>query len=271
MTSLPALASHNYEVASFNHSIPSPHEMAVFETIALQAVTSKMYRGIGDQAGVLMIMLSARELGIPPMAALNGGIAIISGKVEVAARTMSAMIRRGGHSIREVTSTDTECTLTGTRRDNGDTITVTYTIQDAQKAGLVRSGGGWTKFPSDMLFARALSRLARRLFSDVIGMAYIEGEIKDAQEPINSRPLPALAPDDKVIAIEALQEHHDRFKAFVEENIANEPEDMRLFFEYFAAVQNNFGWNVEKTKQEFYNNKEKTIEGFNTWKKKQQS
>jgi hypothetical protein len=33
-----------------------------------------------------------------------------------------------------------------------------------------------------MLYARAMSRLARRLFSDVIGTAYVEGEIRDTIE-----------------------------------------------------------------------------------------
>jgi hypothetical protein len=38
------------------------------------------------------------------------------------------------------------------------------------------------KYPEDMLYNRALSRLARRLFADVIGTSYIEGEIREAIE-----------------------------------------------------------------------------------------
>ena len=41
----------------------------------------------------------------------------------------------------------------------------------------MRGGGGWEKYASDMLFARCISRLARRLFADVISTAYVEGEI----------------------------------------------------------------------------------------------
>lgn len=160
--------------------VPSQHEMDVYRTMADTAVTSKMYRGIGDQSGVMMIMLAAREMGLPPMAALNGGINIINGKVEISARMMSGMIRRSGHSLKIIENTDTSCTIKGIRADNGDSLTCTFTINDAQRAGLVKPGGGWTKWPKDMLFARTLSRLARQLFSDVIGMGYVEGEISSS-------------------------------------------------------------------------------------------
>ena len=129
---------------------PSDHEMMVYQTMAKQAVASKMYRGVGDEAGVIMVMLAAREMGIPPMSALNGGVNIINGKVEIAARMMSAMIRRAGHSITIKECTDTSCTLLGKRRDTHDTAEVSYTIEEAKKAGLIKPGGGWTRNPKDM-------------------------------------------------------------------------------------------------------------------------
>lgn len=264
MTSVPAI---QHEVVPYNSSVPSPHEIAVFESMAHQAVTSKMYRNIGDQSGVFMIMLAAREMGIPPMAALNGGINIIQGKVEISARMMSAMIRRAGHSMQVIENTDTICTIKGTRRDNGDTLTTSYTIVDAQKAGLVRSGGGWTKFPKDMCFARAMSRLARQLFSDVIGMGYIEGEISDAQQPLNVRPLPALSPESpKVVDIQVLQDIQDQYDEWVVKTIPEE--EWTQFNHYFKAVQDNFSWSTDTTMRELLNNKEHTLESFNKWKNK---
>ena len=161
--------------------VPREHEMMVYDTMAKQAVSSKFYRNFGDVSAVMTIMLSARELGISPMAALNGGLNIIQGKVEISARMMNAMIRRAGHSVQTVGCNETECQIKGKRQDNGDEETISYTIEDAKKAGLVKVGGGWTKYLADMLYARALSRLARRLFPDVIGCAYVEGEIVEAK------------------------------------------------------------------------------------------
>jgi hypothetical protein len=159
--------------------IPTEHELCVFQTMAKQAVASKMYRGIGDESGVMMIMLTARELGIPAMQALNGAINIIQGKVELSARLMNALMRRAGISISMKEMTPEKCTLIG-KRGNDDTMTASYTMEDAKKAGLIKPGGGWVKNPEDMLFARAISRLARRIAPDIIGGCYVEGEIQDA-------------------------------------------------------------------------------------------
>lgn len=171
------------EISIVSTGIPSTHELAVYQTVAKHASQSNMYRNMGGEAGILMIMLAARELNIPAMQALNGGIHIIQGKVEISARMMNALIRRAGHSLKILESTDSVCTIQGTRKDNGDTGTATYTIADAQKAGLVRAGGGWIKYPGDMCFARALSRLSRQLFADVIGIGYVEGEVSKQEEP----------------------------------------------------------------------------------------
>jgi hypothetical protein len=256
----------SFEPMGYNALIPSAHEMAVFATMAKQAVTSKMYRGIGDEAGVMMIMLSAREMGIPPMAALNGGVNIISGKVEIAARMMTAMIRRAGHSLQIVENTDSICTLKGRRCDNGDSATVSYTIQDAQKAGLVKSGGGWTKNPKDMVFARAASRLARQLFSDVIGIGYVEGEIKGAAcEVIENDSLPRheiKTINAEVIPLFDLEQMEKELRAMVKE------EDNSLVMDYLQVVQDHFNWSREHTIQEFLNDKEHTLQKFEIWKGK---
>ena len=129
---------------------------------------------------------------------------------------MNAMIRRAGHSITIKESTETSCTLTGRRADNGDSATTSYTLAEAQKAGLVKPNGGWTKNPKDMCFARAMSRLARQLFSDVIGIGYIEGEIKATEcevvipDDILHEPIPLLVPRHLVVgchreAVSAIQ------------------------------------------------------------------
>jgi hypothetical protein len=132
-----------------------------------------------------MVLLAAHDLGIKPTIALNGGLWNIKGKIEISARLMTSMIRRAGHSIKEKILNDEVCTLYGKRCDNQDDAEATFTIKQAKLAGLVRtnhdgSPGMWQKYAEDMLYARALSRLARRLFPDVIGTAYVEGEIRDA-------------------------------------------------------------------------------------------
>ncbi len=171
-TNLTAISS------SKNDLLPSASEFQMFQTISRAAKASGLYGG--DENKVFMILLAARELGIPPLQALNGSLWNIQGKIEISARCMNSMIRRAGHSMK-ITSTATECVIIGKRSDTGEEHTETFTWAMAERAGLA-SGNVWKKYPEDMLYNRCMSRLARRLFPDIIGVAYVEGEIKEAIE-----------------------------------------------------------------------------------------
>ena len=230
-------------------SIPTEHEMMVYHTMAEQAVSSKMYRGIGDKAGVMMIMLSARELGIPPMQAMNGGINIINGKAEISARMMSALIRKAGHEIKIKESTDDICTLIGKRSDTGETEEVSFSIEDAKKASLIKPNGGWVKCPKDMCFARALSRLGRQLFSDVIGIGYVEGEIK--------------AIEGESISLKEKEDNREKLLGMLDK------EDRFLFLEYMSVVMKHFNWTQEECVAKFLEEKS-ILEKFEAWKEKRE-
>jgi hypothetical protein len=243
---------------SLRASVPSSHEMAVYETMANQAVSSKMYKGVGEQAGVMMIMLAARELGIPPMSALNGGLNIIQGKVEISARMMNALIRKSGHQINVKESTETKCTLVGRRCDTGESLEASFSVAEAQKAGLVKPGGGWMKWPKDMCFARALSRLARQLFSDVIGIGYVEGEISQMADikPVECEVV--AQPED----IEDEMKIQDEFTA-----LFDQPE-RSWALEYLQVVMKHFEWTAIYAMKELMKDKEKLYEKFHIWKRK---
>lgn len=170
-----------------NNLVMQNNDMQILQTIASTAHKSGLYNGVGGMEKIMMVLLAAHDLGIKPTIALNGGIWNIKGKIEISARLMTSMIRRAGHSLSIKESTDKVCTIKGKRCDNADEEEITFTIDQAKIAGLIRtnqdgSPGIWMKYPIDMLYARAMSRLARRLFPDVIGTAYVEGEIRD--EPL---------------------------------------------------------------------------------------
>jgi len=130
------------------------------------------------QEGIFAIVETAKSLNIDPRQALGGGLYFVRGKVEMSARMMNALIRSKKHSItRDKRSDDTICILHGRRADNDDCWTESFSLDEAKKAGLYRASGPWATFTRDMLFARALSRLARQLFPDIVGNCYVEGEI----------------------------------------------------------------------------------------------
>lgn len=251
-------------------SIPTDHEMTVFNVMAKQAVQSKFYKTIGDESAVMMIMLSARELNIPPVMALNGGIRMINGVMELSARAMNMMIRRAGHSIQVQDESNTQCILVGKRKDNGDVLKVSYTIQEAHAAKLVKEGGAWTKIPKDMLFARALSRLARRLFADVIGNAYIEGEVSD---PTGSSISNTYVQHMDDISVEVLKspevEVQNVEDIFIEFMKTRDPADENLWREFINVVGQHYSWNFHETIEEFTKD-ELTDSKFVVWKSKKQ-
>jgi hypothetical protein len=161
------------------------------------------YQKIG-QAGIFAIVEKARSVGVNPIDALNGGMYFVQGKVEMTAAMMNHLIRAKGHSITKgKNSDDTICILHGKRKDNNDTWVESFSIEDAKKAGIYRNQ--WLKYPKDMLFARALSRLARQLFPDVIKGCYVENEISDAP-PLSSEYVQPPICDDTKSEINSINE-----------------------------------------------------------------
>lgn len=247
-------------VAIRDNAIPSDHEMMVYKTMSQHAVASKMYKGIGDESAVMMIMLAARELGLPPMQCLNGGINIINGKIEISARMMSAMVRRAGHQIKIKESTDTSCTLLGKRSDETDWLAVTYSVADAQKAGLVKPGGGWVKNPKDMCFARCISRLSRQLFSDVIGIGYVEGEIKASDQEV-------VVPDDLPVEAEAVEDVE--FLERTLNTLLDPSAENAIGVEKFVEMaMEHYGWTKAKTIKEMLKVDSNVVPKFKAWREK---
>jgi hypothetical protein len=167
-------------------SVPTESELNSYKIVATIASNNPHWRKLGGNgkpeeviATILSVMLLARELGFSPMQAVSGGINNIQGKFEISARLMNQAIRNRGHKMHVVTLTDEVCKIRGQRKDTLEEMEVFYNIEEARRSGLIKEGGAWKKNPQDMLFARAISRLARRLYPDCIGGCYIEGELQE--------------------------------------------------------------------------------------------
>lgn len=117
---------------------------------------SGYFRDVRDQAQAVVKILYGQELGFSPVVAMMG-IHIIEGKPALSSNLLGAMVKRSGkYDYRVKTLTDTECVLEFAQ-GNKTTGVSSFSIQDAQRAGVIRPSSGWTKYPRNMLFARALS------------------------------------------------------------------------------------------------------------------
>lgn len=160
------------EIDDFSRSLV---EIEQTQKMCAALMQTKHYAKL-NEVGIFTVVQKARSMGMNVLDALNGGMYFVNGKVELSANSMNYLIRSKGHSItKDPKSTKDSCILYGKRADNGDEWTVSFSIEDAKKAGIYKNV--WLTYPEDMLFARALSRLARQLFPDVIKGCYVEGEL----------------------------------------------------------------------------------------------
>ena len=158
--------------------MPTPaeftHVQQVAHVLAESDLVPTAYRR--KPANIIVAALAGRPFGWDPTMSMRS-FHIIEGSPSMKPEIMLALVRQAGHSVTGETS-PTSATVTGTRTDTGDTMTVTFTIDDAKRAGLTRRNGPWQQYPQSMCWARALSQLCRMLFADVVlGAGYTPDEL----------------------------------------------------------------------------------------------
>lgn len=301
------------ELTSYEMGMPSQDEMAMIMEYCKYIAQAPAYAAMGGMPGVFAVVMSARELGIPPMTALNGGLYLIppsldkdgkpkgSPQIMMAAKTMSSMIWKSGHTIEVIEANDNVVTLKGTRADNGVSMTVSMTMEKAKKAGLSHDLYGkpklwspWFKNSEDMLWKTCVAKLGRRLFTDVIGNCYEPAEFSEKDPEIQSKekkvlkgkniskvenilesPIENLKIEQKTAcSFEEFIEKHEIIdpKIFREKNNGQDPNEMSLYIEFSSGVKKV---SFDECANCVYENQEKALPAFESWlekkKKKQNS
>lgn len=145
-------------------------------------------------------ILYGDEVGLGPMQSLSK-VAVINGRPTLAAESQRALILAAGHDLWLEEITNTRVTWAGKRRGSENITRITWTMDDAQKAGLA-GGNQYRKYPRAMLSARASADLARAVFPDVIGGLgaieefdpdYEPSGAPEVSDPTGAAPAPAPA------------------------------------------------------------------------------
>ena len=128
-----------------------------------------------DQAAI--IVLKGQELGVGTMRALEG-MFVVNGKVAMDAKFMMSLIRERCPQAKITVKRKDEkgCIIEATRPHQEPEL-FQFLEADAQRAQLIKPNSPWTKYPSNMYWARTVSQMARQLFSDILGAAYVPEEI----------------------------------------------------------------------------------------------
>lgn len=232
-------------------------DLQVFRELCSVAVKSGNYQI--TEATMLNIMLSAKDYGISPMKAINGGFYVVNGKICMSTALMADRIRKAGHSIKVIEWSSQKCVIIGQRKDNGDSVKVEFTMDDAHLAGLLASPT-WKKYPKAMLYNRAMSMLSRVLFPDVVGNCYSE----DEGEEIESHDMPKAKASDYRQEIELTPEI-DVKEASHRVGTALGIEDIELLDEYIAYCQKAMAIPLSEAVEKWIESPEKFTTCYDRW------
>jgi len=160
-------------------------------------VQAKFWKDNITASQAITKILAGQELGVPPMQAMTQ-IHVVDGTPRLSAGLIGALVKRSRrYNYRLIEANDSICVLEWYDHDFGaDPVGRSeFTMKEATAAGLDRAGSGWKKYAEDMLFARALTRGARRFAPDVFGGAvYTMNDDVVDEQPDNTRHHPRVNP-----------------------------------------------------------------------------
>lgn len=140
------------------------------EKAATALQKSGYFKDVTTQGQALVKVMAGAELGLPPFASMTG-IHIIQGKPVLGANVLATLVKNDPrYNYRIVTKLpDQDKEMYLEWYEDGKPVGLSgFTIKEAQAAGLTGKDN-WKHYPSDMLFARAISRGARRFAPGVFG------------------------------------------------------------------------------------------------------
>lgn len=111
-------------------------------------------------------IVAGEELGFGPMTAM-AGIHIIEGKPSLSANMLATLVKKHPTYDYKVVQIGDEKAELCFLEDDEEIGRSSFTISQAERAGLVKDKSGWKKFPEAMLFARALTQGVRWFCPDV--------------------------------------------------------------------------------------------------------
>lgn len=166
-------------------------------------VTALLYKSgllpssVKSPEAALAIVMRGRELGMTAMQSLTS-IHVIEGKTGMSADLMVARVLESGKAefFDLVESSSEKATYVTCRKGRQREVTMTWTIQDAQRAG-VATKDVWRKYPAAMLRHRASSDLARAVYPEVVLGLYDPDEITAEPAPVKD-PEVARVEDAKI-------------------------------------------------------------------------
>jgi hypothetical protein len=141
---------------------------------------SRLFSAYGSPQAVLATVLAGRELGFQAMSSLRA-FHIIDGKPTLSAGAIHALVLKSGKAkfFRCTERTPERATFV-TQREGEPEMSLSFSIEEARQAWTKEPAkfllSGWGRHSADMCVARALTKLARLVYPDVLNNLYASEE-----------------------------------------------------------------------------------------------
>jgi hypothetical protein len=155
-------------------------------TLMADSIAKSGLFGMKNVNEVLALMLVAQAEGLHPATAARD-YHIIQGRPALKADAMLARFQQAGGKVDWKSYTDQLVTGIFTH-PNGGTLELSWSIEQATKAGLNKPGSGWSKYPRAMLRARVVSEGIRSVYPGCVIGTYTPEEVSDFDDkPVKMR------------------------------------------------------------------------------------
>lgn len=161
----------------------------------------------GNPGNILVAVQWGMELGLQPLQAMQN-IAVINGRPALWGDAVIALVRSSSlcEYVRE-DLTDGVATCRVKRRGEEEQVR-TFSMQDAQRAGLAGKSGPWSQYPARMLQMRARSWALRDVFPDVLRGMPVAEEVMDITTEREVNPNAPAARIKTEDTYQAFEDHH---------------------------------------------------------------
>jgi len=139
-------------------------------------------RALENVADIFVTIAAGRDFGWSPMQSMRG-IHVVEGKPSLSADAMVGIAKKADicEWFRLVESSARVATYETKRKGDPAPVEMSFTIEEAQAAGLLDKKGPWKSYPARMLRNRCKSSLCKEVYEELFFGVYEESEAAEIE------------------------------------------------------------------------------------------
>lgn len=155
-----------------------PNDLTAAWKLSGALFESRLYHRFGKREAIFAVIIRGREMGMTALTSLDM-FHVVEGKPTMNAHMLISRAKAHPDCVyfRYVEGDDTYAIYETKNRLNPEPTRLKYTIEQAKRAGLIKSGSNWEKRPDEMLRKTAGVQLARIEYPEALGGLYAQEEL----------------------------------------------------------------------------------------------